>query len=45
MMGYAPSIAFRRYSGTDGLVVAFCVIISTGIAADGDMLPSDTAKP
>ena len=38
-----PLIAYRRYSGTDGLVVAFYVIISTGIAVDGDMLPCDTA--
>jgi hypothetical protein len=38
-------IAFRRYSGTDGLVVAFYVIISTGIAVDGDMLPYETADP
>ena len=37
-----PLAADRRYSGTDGLVVAFYVIISTGIAVDGDMLPCDS---
>ena len=36
-------IAFRRYSGTDGLVVAFYVIINAGIAVYGDMLPYETA--
>lgn len=37
-----PLIADRRYSGTDGLVVAIYVIISTGIAVYGDMLPCDS---
>ena len=40
ILGFKPLIAFRRYSGTDRLVVAFYVIISTGIAVDGDMLPT-----
>lgn len=43
ILGLSPLIAFRRYRGTDGLVVAFYVIISTGIAVDGDMLPYETA--
>ena len=45
ILGLSPLIAFRRYRGTDGLVVAFYVIISTGIAVDGDMLPYETADP
>lgn len=45
ILGLSPLIAFRRYRGTDGLVVAFYVIISTGIAVDGDMLPCDTFRP
>ena len=40
-----PLTADRRYSGTDGLVVAIYVIISTGIAVYGDMLPYETADP
>ena len=43
ILGLVPLIAFRRYRGTDRVVVAFYVIISTGIAVDGDMLPCDTA--
>lgn len=34
--------ADRRYRGVDGLVVAYYVIISTGIAVVGDMLPCDS---
>ena len=45
ILGLVPLIAFRRYRGTDRVVVAFYVIISTGIAVDGDMLPYETADP
>ena len=38
-------IADRRYNGANGLVVAIYVIISTGIAVYGDMLPCDTFRP
>jgi hypothetical protein len=38
-----PLIAIRRYRGTDRVVVAIYVIISTGIAVYGDMLPYETA--
>ena len=40
-----PLIADRRYNGANGLVVAIYVIISTGIAVYGDMLPCDTFRP
>ena len=40
-----PLIADRRYSGTDGLVVAIYVIISTGIAVYGDMLLAIVSRP
>ena len=43
ILGFKPLIAFRRYSGADRLLVAIYVIISTGIAVYGDMLPCDTA--
>lgn len=36
-------IAFRRYRGVNGLVVAIYVIINAGIAVYGDMLPYETA--
>ena len=45
ILGLVSLIAFRRYRGTDRVVVAFYVIISTGIAVDGDMLPCDTFRP
>ena len=40
-----PLIAFRRYRGVNGLVVAIYVIINAGIAVYGDMLPYETADP
>ena len=36
-------IAFRRYRGVHGLVVAYYVIMNTGTAVVGDVLPCDTA--
>ena len=45
ILGLVPLIAFRRYRGTDRVVVAFYVIISTDIAVDGDMSPYDTFRP
>ena len=45
MLGLVPSIAIRRYRGVHGLVVAFYVIMNTGIAVVGDMLPCDTFRP
>jgi hypothetical protein len=32
ILGFVPLIAFRRYSGTEGLVAVFYTVISTGIA-------------
>jgi hypothetical protein len=43
ILGLVPLIAIRRYRGTDRVVVAIYVIISTGIAVYGDMLPYETA--
>ena len=45
ILGFNPLIAFRRYNGVDRLLVAIYVIISTGIAVYGDMLPCDTFRP
>ena len=45
ILGFSPLIAFRRYRGVNGLVVAIYVIINAGIAVDGDMLPYETADP
>jgi len=36
-------IAFRRYSGTDGLVAACNAVISTGAVITNDVPPCDTA--
>ena len=45
ILGLSPLIAFRRYRGVNGLVVAIYVIINAGIAVYGDMLPYETADP
>ena len=37
-----PLIADRRYSGVHGLVVAYYVIMNTGTAVVGDVLPCDS---
>ena len=43
ILGLSPLIAFRRYSGTDGLVAACNAVISTGAVITNDALPCDTA--
>lgn len=37
-----PLAADRRYSGVHGLVVAYYVIMNTGTAVVGDVLPCDS---
>lgn len=45
ILGFVPLAADRRYSGVHGLVVAYYVIMNTGTAVVGDVLPCDTFRP